>query len=158
VSTVPARCIACGGQGPIASTDGKPAWCTCTGKKRGGPYQPPPGVVIRYTVESRDAAAFRERCRQLGNAERRARDDLAGRFVRAGTGYRELPRTSPKRRALEAAYRTARRALEAVQAVCSHPERSIHAPDFCSVCYAQAQTDIAGHRAWQELSRSVKAG
>lgn len=146
---VPAMCQSCGGRGVVpADPAKKPRWCTCDKGPRhgGGPFVAPPGVVVVYRFESRDDHAFRERCRLVGNAERRARDDLSGRFVRSGRGYRELPKSSPKRRGLETAYRRALRALEAVQAECAHGSRSIFNRVFCDVCYAHVECDVEHHR------------
>jgi hypothetical protein len=156
-----ALCQSCGQQGvtPFGG-HAKPAWCKCTGKKLGGPYVAPPGYIVRFAYESTDDAAFREACRLAGNAEREARDNLSQRFVRSGKGWRELPRSSPKRRALEAAYRKASRALEALRARCPHTGRSLFSKAQCDICYAHVECDVEHHRhlvreAGEEFARRV---
>lgn len=132
---LPARCQKCGRAGavPRRDTSGrKPIWCRCP--KTGGPYQAPPGHVTAFIFESPPEAAFSELCRVTSNAERLARDDLSQRYVRCGSGYRELPRSSPKRCALEKRYAAALRALRRLQAKCSHPRRCIFNPLACGVC------------------------
>lgn len=146
---IPSLCQSCGHQGPVdvgTATSANPPWCTCTGKNKGGPYVAPPGVVVCLSYESKEDSAFREECRLAGNAERHARDDLSLRWVRSGRGWRELPRSSPKRRRLEGAYRKALRALEALQARCAHAERSMFSHEHCGVCYAHVETDVEQHR------------
>lgn len=142
---LPAICQKCGRRG-MHNGAAKPRWCRCP--KVGGPYVAPPGFVAVITFESPCDAAFRERCRLLGNAEREARDALSERWVRCGRGWRELGWSSPKRRRLERAYRKALRALEAVQAQCAHDEldRSIFDRGMCGVCYAHVVSDIEQHR------------
>lgn len=128
-------CQGCGRLGFLAIGDySRPGWCRCQ-KARPGPLVVAPGFVIVLRHESEADAAKREEGRLLGNAERAARDNLSFRFVRCGSGWRELRRSSPKRRALETEYRKARRALEAFQATCGHPTRSIHDSAFCDVCH-----------------------
>lgn len=105
-----------------------------------------PGQVVRFTYESPDAAAFRETCRLASNAEREARDNLSQRFVRAGSGWRELPRSSPKRRVLEKAYAKAVRAVEALQARCPHASRCLFERVFCDVCRAHVECDVEHYR------------
>jgi hypothetical protein len=151
---LPALCQSCGERGVMTGESGKVPWCKCTGKKPGGPYVAPPGFVARFTFEARDAAAFRERCCLAGNAEREARDRLSERWVRCGRGWRELPRSSSKRKALEASYRAALRALEALQTECSHPERSLFAKEYCGVCHARVEVEIAQFR---HLEREIGA-
>lgn len=129
-------CQSCGGTGVHTFGDAtKPAWCSCRPGKV-GPIVMAPGAVVRLVVESTEDAERREQGRLLGNAEREARDRLSERWVRCGRGWRELPRSSPKRRALEVAYREALRALKRFQATCPHPTRSMFAPEFCDVCHA----------------------
>jgi hypothetical protein len=111
-----------------------------------GPHIAPPGHVTRFTYESPAAAAFREACRLASNAEREARDNLSQRFVRAGTGWRELPSSSPKRRALERAHTNAVRAVEALQARCPHTSRSLFNRVFCDVCHAHVECDVGHYR------------
>lgn len=143
---LPALCQSCGRRGRVAvgSARAKERWCRCP-KGKSGPYVSPPGHVTVFHFRSKADAEFRERCRLLGNAERRARDALSGRFVRCGRGWRELPRSAPKRRVLETNYREALRALEKVQALCPHAERSMFAPVMCGVCYAHVECDVAHH-------------
>ncbi len=126
-------------------TPGRAPWCTCLARAY-GPYVAAPDVVIALRFEDRTEAAFREECRLAGNVEREARDALSGRYVRAGKGFRELPKTSPKRRALEAEYRKACRAHEALQARCAHPERSQFSRAHCGVCHAYVECDVALRR------------
>lgn len=134
-TTLPARCDGCGRCGPLPLHGGaaKAPWCRCT-KKAPGPYQAPPGHVTAFIFETREEAAFSELCRVTSNAERQARDDLSQRYVRCGAGWRELPRSSPTRRALETRYASALRALRRLQAKCSHPRRCIFNPLACGVC------------------------
>ena len=110
------------------------------------PHMAPPGHVTRFTYESSAAANFREACRLASNAEREARDNLSQRFVRAGTGWRELPSSSPKRRALERAYIKAACAVEALQARCPHESRSIFNRVFCDVCGAHVECNVEHYR------------
>ncbi len=148
-SVLPAHRIVCQGCQKTGlydppSADGRATWCTC-GARTFGPYVAAPGVVFALVYESQEDAAFRESCRLAGNAERDARDALSGRYVRSGKGWRELPKASPKRRALEATYRKACRAHEALQARCSHPSRSQHSKAHCDVCHAYVECDVALH-------------
>jgi hypothetical protein len=139
----------------------QPTWCKCADNKGrraaavvkaggammpGGPYVAPPGHVTAFVFESQDAAAFREICRLAGNAERQARDDLSLRWVRSGKGWRELPRSSPKRRALESAYAKASRALDALRARCPHSGRSPFDKTSCDVCYEYVECDVDRRR------------
>jgi hypothetical protein len=100
--------------------------------------QAPAGHVTVFHFRSKEAERFVEECRLAGNAEREARDALSFRFVRCGRGWRELRRSSPTRRRLERAYRSALRRLRACQARCAHPvtERSLYDLGRCGVCYA----------------------
>lgn len=145
-------CQGCGKQGATAIGDReKPEWCTCTGvRKKGGcgfgPYVAAPGFVACFTFESKEDAAFRERCRLAGNERHRAKEALSDRWVKCGRGFRELPLSHPKRKALELRYRKALRAEEALQAVCRHPSRSIYFRIFCDVCHAQVECDIEHFR------------
>ena len=139
----------------------QPAWCSCTDKKGrraeaimvagdsrqhpGGPYVAAPGHTVAFIYESKDDSSFRETCRLAGNAEREARDNLSQRFVRCGKGWRELPRSSPRRRVLEAAYAKASRALEALRARCPHAGRSLFSKAQCDVCYAHVECDVEHH-------------
>lgn len=144
---VPALCQSCGGSGTYEPDrfSAKPSWCTCL--DFGGPYIAPPGHVTCYRVESKEDAAFRERCRLAGNAERQARDAaICAKWVRAGKGYRELPLSSPKRRTAEFVYRKALRALRRLQRECSHPSRSMFNEQCCDVCFAHVQCDVAQYR------------
>lgn len=133
-TALPARCQKCGRSGQLALRTGaaRVSWCRCKGSQ--GPMQAPPGHITAFIFETREQAAFSELCRVTGNAERQARDDLSSRYVRCGSGYRELPRSSPKRRALEARYASALRALRRLQARCRHPRRCIFNPCACGVC------------------------
>lgn len=142
-----AICQKCGRTG-VTQLDGRarPSWCKCPRKGLGGPYVAAPGHVVRFTYESSAAAAFREACRLASNAEREARDNLSQRLVRAGKGWRELPRSSPKRRALEKAYAKAVRAIEALQARCPHESRSLFNRVFCDVCDAHVECDVEHYR------------
>lgn len=148
LASMPALCQGCGRTGPGGEAPKTPAWCRCRklGRRSAGPFVAPPGFVARFSCEDADAAAFRERCRLVSNAEREARDALAGRWVRCGRGWRELPIGTPKRDALEAAYRTALRALTALQRECPHPSRSIFNPIFCDVCHAQVECNVEHYR------------
>lgn len=119
-------------------------WCTCPARAY-GPYVAAPGVVFALVYESQADAAFRDACRLAGNALCAAKDALSGRYVRSGKGWRELPKTSPKRRRLEADYRKACRAEEALQARCEHPERSPYSKAHCGVCHAYVECDVAHH-------------
>lgn len=133
-----ALCQGCGRKGDVHHYDIRKApWCRCKGAY--GPYVAPPGHVTRFIFESKEDAAKREQGRLLGNAERLARDNFCSRWVKCGSGYRELPRTSPKRKALEKAYQEALRALEAFQATCSHPTRSPFDATMCDVCKARVE-------------------
>lgn len=158
---MPALCQSCGERGSLGLNERKPSWCKCTGKGRkgrkggaggGGPYVAPTGFIACFTYFSKEEGAFREQCRLAGNAEREARDGLSARFVRSGAGYRELPRSSPRRRALETAYRAALRELERLQALCPHPSRSLFNRVFCDVCYAHVECDVAHY---QHLAHEV---
>ena len=112
-----------------------------------GPIIAAPGTVVMFRFESKDAAAFRERCRLAGNAEHDAKHAYReGRWVRCGRGYRCLPDDSPKVRALIAAHDAAIAALEALQAECPHEGRSPYAREHCDCCYAHVESDIAQHR------------
>src|ERR1043166_668447 len=148
-SSLPAHQIVCQGckkTGCYDAAQGERApWCTCSARTY-GPYVAAPGVIIALRYESQEDAALREEARLAGNAEREARDALSGRYVKAGKGYRELPKTRPKRRGLESAYRKACRAQEAVQARCSHPERSLFSKAHCGVCHAYVECDVEQHR------------
>lgn len=138
-------CQTCGRSGLHAfGAIAKPRWCRCVGTS--GPIVMAPGVVMAVRFESADDAAFRERCRVLGNTERTARDALSSRWVRCGRGWRELPRTSPKRQRLERAYASARRALQAAQRECPHRDRSLFDPEMCGTCHAHVESDIEQHR------------
>lgn len=149
-SVLPAHQIVCQGCKKTgrydSSASDRAPWCTCPARAF-GPYVAAPGVVFALVYESKPDAAFRDACRLAGNAERDARDALSGRFVRlrSGKGWRELPKTSPKRRALEGAYRKACRAHEALQARCSHPERCQYSKAHCGVCHAYVECDVALH-------------
>lgn len=94
-----------------------------------------PGHVVSLVFETAPEHALAELCRLAGNAERSARDDLSQRFVRCGRGWRELPRSHPKRAALEGRYTAALRALRKLQRQCKHPRRSMYCSDACGVCY-----------------------
>lgn len=139
-------CQSCRNEGPmpVAVAD-IPEWCTCdrSGRKGGpGPYHPPPGVVIRFTFETKDDAAFRERCRLTSNAERQARDAIT-----EATYYPSGRKRPAKfRKAAIRAYNKSLRALEALQAQCSHPSRSIFNRIFCDVCKAQVECDVEHYR------------
>lgn len=134
---LPALCQKCGKTGPYPLGDApdRVAWCTC---KIQGPFVAPPGHITRFTVRTKEEAAFAERCRLASNAERRARDDLAAIWVgyrrRGKYQVRKLPETHPKRVKLERAYDAALAAIEALQAECSHPGRCFFNRDFCDVC------------------------
>lgn len=145
---LPSVCAGCKRSGLYTlGSGGRPRWCRCKGIP--GVLHPPPGHVTVFHYRSKEEAAFRERCRLAGNAERQARDGLSDRFVRCGRrGWRELPRSSPKRRGLDLAYRRARRTLDALQAACAHDilDRSRDAPEYCGACYAHVFTDIVVHR------------
>jgi hypothetical protein len=148
-SALPAHQILCQGCKKTGlydpqSGDEPAPWCTCSARAY-GPYVAAPGVVIAFRFDAPTDAAFREECRLAGNAEREARDALSGRFVKAGKGWRELPKASPKRRALESAYRKACRVCEALQARCTHPERSPYSKAHCGLCHAYVECDVALH-------------
>lgn len=140
-------CQGCGRSGLRALGSGvRPRWCRC-GRASFGPIVAAPGTVVRFTFESESDAAFRDRCRFAGNAERQARDAAtSGRWVRSGRGYRRLPETSPKVKALYAAHDATIAALEALQAECPHRDRSMFAPEMCGTCYAHVESVIAQHR------------
>lgn len=140
---MPALCQGCGKQGPYDDAQ-RPAWCACTGKSC-GPYVAPPGFIGRMIFENSDEAAFRERCGLASNAEREARDRLV-RYVRCGRGFRELPRTHPRRKASEAAWRKACRALEALQTICPHTHRNFFHPVACDVCHAHIECNVQEFR------------
>lgn len=147
MSAIPAQCATCGGRGKLdcdlvrgfrsADFHRRPDWCTCPEKTDGGPFVAPPGVVVAFRYRSpRDPGeGLRDALRAAGNAERAARDALAERFVRAGKGWRELPKTSKRRQSLERAYARAKAALRKLQAECPHPERSLYDPACCGLCY-----------------------
>jgi len=139
---LPAVCRGCGKQG-IKATDERPAWCECTGATC-GPYQAPAGVVARFTFESGDAAAFREKCRLAGNAERRARDAICDATYfpsgRKRPGWRSL-----RRKAIRA-HDSAIDRLESLQAQCPHPSRSMFSRVHCDVCYAHVECDVEHFR------------
>lgn len=148
---LPAVCQSCGERGVmrphaemLASGTGKEPWCKCGPKKLGGPYVNPPGHVTVFIFESKDAAAFREQCRLAGNAERQARDAITeARYTASG---RRRPDSSPRVRSALKAHRAAIRAHEKLQAVCSHPSRSIFNRIFCDVCHAQVECDVEHYR------------
>lgn len=98
-----------------------------------GPFVAPPGVIVSYRFETRDA--FRQRCLFAGGAERRARDAVI--VARYGGSKRRRAESSKIVRAALAAYRKARRALQALQAQCPHEGRSMHSPIHCDVCFAE---------------------
>lgn len=150
---LPALCQSCGNQGMSAGPE-QPAWCTCTGKRKGkrrggpGPYVAPPGVIITFIYETKEAAARREQGRLLGNAERTARDEAVSArwatYMRGGVEHvRAVPVNNPKRRAAEAAYDAALAALEAFQVTCPHPTRCHYFPEFCDVCHGHVPTLLA---------------
>lgn len=150
-SKIPVRSL-CQGCGEIGTTYlgetriSKPSWCKCT-KRSHGPIVAAPGTVVRITFESADDAAFRARCDVASKAFADARDAWSTRWVRCGRkGWRELPATSPKVRALDAAYRKAERDLEKLQAECRHPQRSLFSHIHCDVCHAHVECDVAHYR------------
>jgi hypothetical protein len=143
VSARLAVCRTCGNCGPVPAT-GVPAWCTCTGT--GGPYNAPPGTVVQYTFETREAVAFRERCRLAANAERVARD-VVTRVRWDGAVGRPRRFTHPLVREAVRVYAEAARSLEILQAQCPHPSRSPYAPEHCDACAAQVQCGVEDHRA-----------
>lgn len=123
---------------------GRPGWCRCVGTF--GPIVAAPGTVVELRFDSLTDASFHERCRRLGQAYHDAKDNLTDRWVRCGRGWRELPSTSRKRILLEADYEHALAMLEAAQAECPHLERSLFAPEYCGVCYAHVECDVAQYR------------
>lgn len=144
----PALCQTCGNRGLMPhGTDEIPSWCTCTGKgPRGGPgpFVAPPGVIVRYIFETPEAAAWRERCRLAGNAERRARDAICeATYYPSG---RKRPGWQKLRRAAIRAHDRAIDALEALQLQCSHPSRSMFSPVHCDVCYAHVECNVEHFR------------
>ena len=139
-------CQSCGRSGPYRlGQASRPKWCRCPPDKS-GPLQAPPGHVTALTFETRAASTFRERCRLASNAEREARDALCSRWVRCGRGWRELPATSKKVRALEAAYEAKLAELEALRAVCPHNDRMHFDQERCGTCYEHVESDVAQHR------------
>ena len=93
---------------------------------------------------TKDEAAWRERCRLAGNAERGARDAIThARYTDSG---RKRPDSSPIVRAAVKAYRAALRTLESLQAQCSHPSRSMFSPVHCDVCYAHVECNVEHFR------------
>jgi hypothetical protein len=128
----------------LTSGVGKEPWCKCPPKKNGGPYVAPPDVIVRYTFESKDAAAFRERCRLASNSERRARDAITD--ARYTPKLRRRRDSSPIVKAAVKAYRAALRELEALQAVCPHESRSMFNRVFCDVCSAHVECDVEHFR------------
>ena len=137
IEGLPIECQGCHRVGPYEAARAWQRWCRC---KRVGtlPMQhPPKGVVYSFRVDDAATAALHEEGRVLGNAFIAAKDALSGRWIRCGkTGWRELPRTSPKRRALETAFRKARKALDAFQAACPHPRASLFEETACDCCHA----------------------
>lgn len=142
------RCQGCAREGvKTFGSLARPRWCRCSGRGF-GPIVAAPGTIVRMIFEGPKDAAFRERCRVLGIAERAARDELSKRYVRCGRGWRELPESSPKRRALYAAHDAAIADLERAQAECPHDPfaRSMFDRETCGVCYAHVESDVAQHR------------
>lgn len=142
---MPSLCQGCGEQGVLRG-DARPSWCRCPPSKY-GPFVAPPGFVARITFETREAAAFRERCALLGHAWREACDALRSAswvgYTRNGKRFvRQAPRTS-RWRALRRASLRALRALEAIQRECPHESRSMFAPIFCDVCGEQVECNLA---------------
>lgn len=129
-------------------SNGQPRWCRC--RKRAGTFGPivaAPGTILVWRFEAQSDADFREQCRLAGNAQRTALETLrSDKWVRCGKGYRELPRTSAKRRGLEAAYKKALAGLTALQAQCPHGDRSPYQPEYCGCCYAHVESNIEHHR------------
>lgn len=145
---IPSLCQTCGNQGPTPAVVAEiPEWCTCdrSGRKGGpGPFVAPPGVVVRYTFETKDEAAWRERCRLTANAERRARDAICDATYypsgRKRPGWRKL------RRAAIRAHDRSIDALEALQLQCPHTSRSMFSPVHCDVCYAHVECNVEHFR------------
>lgn len=128
-------CQGCGRSGMHRFGGNKPRWCRCPKAKRThGPIVAAPGTVVRLTFESADDAGFRARAAEVIRAWFDARDALSSRWVRCGRGWRELPRSSPRRKALELAFRRATRAWDAIQGECPHRGRSLFDPNSCDVC------------------------
>jgi hypothetical protein len=139
-ATLPTVCIGCGRSGKYTfGRRGKPRWCRCKGTP--GPLNAAPGTVTRFTYETADESAFRERGRLIGNAYIEAKDALTGCWVRRGKGWQELPRSAPKRQRLDRVFASARRALLAFQRSCSHPTRSMFEPCACDVCHKFIESD-----------------
>lgn len=109
-----------------------------------GPVTAPPGHITVYRFETKEQHAFRERCRLAGNAERQARDAITE--ARWGGGEKRRPDSHPKVRAALKAYRAAARELEACQARCAHPSRSIFSPVHCDVCHEHVECDVENYR------------
>lgn len=144
--TVKMLCQSCNRTGAHAFGDlQKPRFCRCKAGKV-GPIVAAPGTIVCFRFGRTDDTAFREQCRLASNAERRARDVCSLRFVKIGEDYRELPPMSPKRQRHEKAYAAAIAALEALQAICPHEDRSHYAPEHCDCCHAHVESDIAQHR------------
>jgi hypothetical protein len=142
-----ALCQTCGNRGPMPDAiEAIPDWCTCPrrGRHGPGPFVAPPGVIVCYTFESKQDAAFRETCRLAAKTEHMTRDAITdARWTDAG---RKRPATHPRVRAAVKAYRKALRELEALQGQCSHPSRSIFNRIFCDVCDVQVECDVEHFR------------
>ena len=124
-------CINCQQSGDY-TTDVKPRWCRCHGI--GGPYHAPRGTVVVFTYMTPERKAERDAALAIKNEYIATRDALVdARWTDSGR------RRSAKARVLVAAtkaFRKASRALEALQAVCAHEERSIYQHSACAHCAA----------------------
>lgn len=122
-----------------------PRWCRCDLSTTYvvPSLQAAPGTTVALIFRTEEEAAFEARAKTAASQFIDARDAMSQRFVRCGTGWRELPARSPKMRALVKVYNRTVTALLAVQAECAHPRRSRFCSWRCDVCAADV-TAIRG--------------